>query len=238
MNVTRSRSGRARDARSAPSARASSDRRDARRRSGGSERGAAVGGDLITGVDGSDRGEAGGTVADGDVGGDAGFASSNLFSADPRALRRRRFRRARTVTFGEGVQTSSAASKSQLASREAARCRNGVVVAAREGHFSCPSCGRAPAAALCCPDPESGCTGFLCATAPRGASACVSAILAARGRHRMQFLAPRQREDRKSKNENEAEQKPVQKEGNSEFRDHSSCSTSQGSACNSSRATS
>jgi len=66
---------------------------------------------LITGVDGSDRGDAGGTVADGDVG-DVGFASSNVFSADPRALRRRRFRRARTVTFGEGVQTSSVASKS------------------------------------------------------------------------------------------------------------------------------
>ena len=205
MNVTRSRSGRARDARSAPSASSSSDRREARRRSGGSESGACVGGDLTTGVDGSDMGEAGGTVAaDGDVGGDAGF-TSNVFSADPRALRRRRFRRARTVTFGEGVQTSSAASKSQLASREAARCRSGVVVAAREGHFSCSSRGRAPAAALCCPDPESGCTGFLCATAPRGASACVSAILAARGRHRLEVSAPRQREDRKSKNENGVE---------------------------------
>ena len=36
MNVTRSRDGRAREARFAPSASASSDRRDARRRSGGS----------------------------------------------------------------------------------------------------------------------------------------------------------------------------------------------------------
>ena len=36
MNVTRSRNGRAREARFAPSASASSDRRDARRRSGGS----------------------------------------------------------------------------------------------------------------------------------------------------------------------------------------------------------
>ena len=198
MNVTRSRSGSARDARSAPSASASSDRRE-ERRNGGSERGACVGGDLIVGVAGRDMGEAGGTVAaDGDVGGDAGFAS-NVFSADPRALRRRRFRRARTVTFREGVQTSSSASKSQVASREAARCKSGVVVAARRGHFSCSSCGRAPAAALCCPDPASGCTGFLCATAPREASACVSAILAARGRHQLEVSAPRQREDRKSK---------------------------------------
>ena len=181
MNVTRSRSGRAREARSAPSASASSDRRDARRRSGGSERGACVGGDLTTGVDGSDRGDAGGTVAaDGEVGGDAGFVSSNVFSADPRALRRRRFRRARTVTFGEGVQTSSAASKSQLASREAARCRSGVVVAAREGHFSSSLASVAPAAAFCCPDPTRA---FRGATAPREGRAAlgrVSAIPAAR----------------------------------------------------------
>ena len=179
MNVTRSRSGSARDARSAPSASASSDRREARRRSGGSDSGACVGGDLIVGVAGKDMGEVGGTVAaDGVVGGDAGFAS-NVFSALPRALRRRRFRRARTVTFGEGVQTSSVASNSQLASREAARCRSGVV-AARGRHFSCPSCGRAPAAALCCPDPTRG---FRGATAPREGSAAlgrVSAIPTAR----------------------------------------------------------
>ena len=40
-------------------------------------------------------------------------AAVDVFSADPRALRRRRFRRARTVTLGEGVQTSSSASSSQ-----------------------------------------------------------------------------------------------------------------------------
>ena len=68
-----------------------------------------------------------------------------------------------------------------VASREAARCRSGVVVAAREGHFSCSSCGRAPAAAFCCPDPTRG---FRGATAPREGNAAlgrVSAIPAARG---------------------------------------------------------
>ena len=112
-----------------PSASASSDRREERR--GGSERGAAVGGDLTTGVDGSDRGDAGGAVADGGVGGDAGFASSNVFSADPRALRRRRFRRARTVTLGEGVQTSSSASRRDWYGRSGDwRCRGGVLATA------------------------------------------------------------------------------------------------------------
>ena len=109
-----------------------------------------------------------------------GEAGGDDFSADPRALRRRRFRRARTVTLGEDVQMSSATSRSQLASREAARCRSGVVVAAREWHLSCSLGSGAPAAAFCCPDPTRT---FLGATAPREGSAALgrgSAIPTAR----------------------------------------------------------
>ena len=118
----------------------------------------------MTGVEGHDLG---------DVGGDASDAA-NGFSEDPSAFRPRRLRRARTVTFGEGV------SNSQFASCEAARCNKGVV-AVRGWRFSGPVSSGALSAAFSCKDRDSGLLVAASLGLGQVSSRGVSAIPAARG---------------------------------------------------------
>ena len=174
--MTRSRKGRARDARSAPSASASSDRRDAapewRLREG-----RGVGGDLIVGVI-AGSGRRWRSVADGEVGGDAD-SRRRMSSRRPEGLAAAALRRARTAI----AMRAQTCRRCELAAREPRGCalqerrrRSG----ARRAFLLGPGARRG----VVLSDPTAA---RLCATAPRELR-LVSAILAARG-HRA--LAPR-----------------------------------------------